>query len=63
MLSDVLPPLACLYQVFQQQDLDYSRMKPLVCGTVATLENTKTTPGQRFSTLHEVVEDLQAFNI
>ena len=64
MLSDVLPPLASLSRAFQREDLDYSLVKPLVGGTVATLQNLKITPGQHFSTLDKMLrEDLQAFHI
>ena len=64
MLSDILPPLATLSRAFQRKDLDYSLVKPLVSGTLASLHNLKASPGQHFSCLDKVLdEDLAGFNI
>ena len=64
MLSDVLPPLASLSRAFQRKDLDYSLVKPLVIGVIATLDKMKTTLGQHYCSLQRVVEeDLDAFDI
>ena len=64
MLADVLPPLANLSRAFQKKDLDYTLVKPLVCGVRATLQNLKTTSGQHFANLgHVLGSDLEAFSI
>lgn len=64
MLSDVLPTLAGLSRAFQRKDLDYSLVKPLVCGAMATIGNLKASPGRYFTSLEQVInEDLQEFNI
>ena len=64
MLSDILPPLASLSRAFQRKDLDYSLVKPLVSGTLATLHNLKASPGQHFTSLDKVLdEDLAGFDI
>jgi len=62
MLADILPPLAKLSRAFQQKDLDYILVKPLVAGTKATLQNLKTTSGDHFASLQRVISrDLEAF--
>ena len=62
MLSHILPPLASLSTVFQRKDLDYSLVKPLVTGTLATLHNLRASPGPHFISLDKVLEeDLAGF--
>ena len=64
MLSDTLPPLASLSRAFQHKDLEYSLVKPLVSGTLATLHNLKAYPGQHLTSIDKVLEeDLAEFEI
>jgi hypothetical protein len=64
LLCDILPPLASLSRILQRQDLNYSLVKPLVTGTIATLANLKHSPGEYFSLLDTVLtDDLQDFGI
>lgn len=64
MFCDVLPPLASLSRTLQHQDLDYSLVKPLISGTIATLENLRNNPGEHCSSLETLLlNELVDFNI
>ena len=57
MLCDILPCMACLSKAFQKQDLDYTLIKPLISGSIATLNNLKTSPGEHFLSLDKFLEE------
>ena len=61
MFSDILPPLANLSRAFQRKNIDFSMIKPLVQGTMATIESLLMTSDQHFSSLSTVLPDLRQY--
>lgn len=57
--------MACLSKAFQKQDLDYTLIKPLISGSIATLTSLKTSPGEHFLSLDKFLEEklLEDFGI
>lgn len=45
LLSDILPQLSNLSLVFQQMNIDFSMIRPIVFATITSLQSFKTTPG------------------
>ena len=60
MFSDVLPPLANL---FQRKEVDFTAVKPLVQGTKATIDALPMTPGEHFQSLSTVLPELRQFRV
>ena len=64
MMSDVLPILSHLSKLFQNQNLDFSLIRPLVKSTVTQLETLKTVPGAFFRQVDGVITNaLKDFEI
>lgn len=64
MMSDILPILSHLSKLFQNKNLDFSLIKPLVKSTVAQLETLKTIPRTFFQQMDGVISnELKDFDI
>ena len=61
--SDVLPHLAGLSHAFQQKDVSFTVVKPLVTGTQAAINAFLVTPGEHFQSLSAVFSELEDYGI
>lgn len=63
MFSDVLPPLASLSRAFQQKDVNFTVVKPLVNGTLAAINALRATPGKYFQRLSSVIAEQGEYGV
>ena len=61
--SDVLPPLASLSRAFQQKDVNFTVVKPLVHGTKAAVDALCAAPGDHFRSLPSVLAKLEDYGV
>ena len=63
MFSDVLPPLASLSHAFQQNNVNFTVVKPLVNGTLSAINALRATPGEHFQHFSSVIAELEEYGV
>ena len=63
LFSDVLPPLAKLWKLFQNKDRPFTEVKVLVDGTKAAIEALKDSRGMRLSQLSATLEQYKELGV
>ncbi|XP_076113346.1 zinc finger protein 862-like [Mytilus galloprovincialis] len=58
MVCDLLPPLSQLSKALQRKDGDYTVVRPLVTGTIKTIQSFKERHGEHYASVGKVIDDL-----
>ena len=63
MFSDVPSPLASLLNAFQEKDVNFTVVKPLIQGTKAAVDALCATPSEYFQSLLSVFAELEDYGV